>query len=223
MRDRTKPTYVEAYPRISSLRCTGADRPTSDKRSKKAKKPRPDFCQFFNESGLCFGDAVVRGQMETVLWLTYDISGPYVTRDDGTVRLSLATVPSGTHRNRKFFVCDGCERRVIILVFDGCWLCRTCHELIHRSQILLPDVQDYEAMNSLQAEIGRGRPHRMRTRTFERKMAELTELERRFAGRWICASEKHRYHVTPQWSLLREFDGEVFSNLSGSKCGVPER
>lgn len=102
--------------------------------------------------------------------------------------INLQTSPCHLGGNRHWFTCpvQGCGRRVAILYFGSVLACRTCLDLIYRSQIDPPAISALRRALDLREKLGwpgdifdrhyREKPKGMHWRTYRRLCAEYDRL-----------------------------------------------
>ena len=203
------PRFAEAYPRIDFLK---GQRAIAEGRTicvfERFHRGRVGQFSFGSyeadephEKGLMLG--------HTMIWPDYHLRG----RDfDAAFRIRSSLI--GVDHFREYVLCASCEKRKTVLVYVKDWKCRQCHGLSMRSQLIDPRLRMYEKITDLEKKVAKGRPKGMHQATYEAKLEELQELNRRVAqlprdtAREVAV--EHDRIVTSRWVNVTE-DWEVQS------------
>jgi ribosomal protein L37AE/L43A len=116
-------------------------------------------------------------------------------RDGVEFRITWSKLRFG---HRVWFECPSCKRRAGRLYTDGVsWLCRVCHNLDYKSQRNQPHQRWIARAQAIRRRLGQEYgwagapiplpPRRMRTKTYDRLVRELQDLE---ARAWAVINER---------------------------------
>ena len=191
------PDYIEAYPRLDIHQ------------ARKARNPLTSLCVYTDEKGRETGQLFVAAWELECAKIEFLIGGPFTPFGQGPYLIRTETMVGHGDPRRRFFRCPRCDARIATIVYRGNWACRKCHGLVHRSQLVQNEVLQFERFNSLRAEIGRGRPHRVRRATFEKLVVEFKDLQEKLGARCSWPSERHSRLVTANWTPAAEFGGSL--------------
>lgn len=208
------PIYEEAYPRLDIFQAKLSNRANSTDFNRRS-------CRFrIGETG-CAGELVILARTDSTVVIDYWLRGAEHRYWSDLISLSLVDAPNGVDPDRQLFLCEDCQKGRAVLVFcRGAWLCRSCHGLCHRSQLIGPQVRMQEELAEIDDLIPGGtRPKHMQGGKFhllKQRRADIflkLELE--------CeASEAHRQVIRAEWSEVAnvpymlhpgyEKEGDVF-------------
>lgn len=191
------PDYIEAYPRLDIHQ------------ARRARNPLASLCVYTDEKGRETGQLFIAEWEPEGARIEFWIGGPATPFGQGPYIVKTETMVGHGDPKRRFFRCPGCDGRIAIIVYRGQWACRKCHGLLHRRQLVQIGVLQSERLNSLRTEIGRGRPHRVRSATFEKLVVEFNDLKGKIGDRCFWPSERHSRLVSAKWVPVAEFEGSL--------------
>ena len=163
------------------------------------------ICEFFNERRWGGGQVAILDAGESSLGLVYWLHWPPNPGHSAErVRLPFEAAGNAVYKERIYWLCPECGCRRKKLYFKAVWLCAECHGLLYWTQLVPPDVAEYEGMEARQRElkafVGGGRRSRMRYFTYQALRKELAEIDN-----WLKNAEErracqdHRHFMTGEW------------------------
>lgn len=199
------PRYREAYPRLN---IAAAERAMHDGRT---------VC-VYNRGRRRVGHAECDTRGDEHFLIKYQIipDMPGLSHERGLALFQFVTSSNSAVGFKRYFLCPACSKQRQSLRFARSWACAECHGLLSRSQVIPASVSSIERLAALKKLVGRGRPLRMHSRTYERTRAELGALEKAVARMpFAVASEDHCRIVEEEWRSLEE-DADWQSDLSAN-------
>lgn len=191
--DPNAPRYVEAYPRFNSLN------------AEKAIRRGATICEFM-EDGRLVGRYEFRKYLDDVKrprWIlgNHEILGSrYIRSDSGDASFPTKVNLTNEEFTRFFVICPICVKPKAILAFTRWWACRTCHKLLHLSQVMDPVARRYEEYLDLVTEVRKGRQKGQHSITFLRLKERKKELARWLTGkRLVIRSGEQNQVIEARW------------------------
>jgi hypothetical protein len=176
-------------------------------------------CIFCNERGMGVGQLAVLDTTESIVDLAYWLHRPPNSTPhwEARILLPIEPAPNAVHKDRFYWRCPNCKRRRRKLFFKAKWMCADCHGLRFRSQLVSPDVAEYERkeerLGELKAWIGQGRRSRMRHETYQALRKERQNLEQSLAQMVERrASTAHQQFMTGRWERPEHAGGLWLTN-----------
>jgi ribosomal protein L37AE/L43A len=108
-----------------------------------------------------------------------------------------------TNRAFDLLVCPDCKAHRRQLIFGKRWQCTACAGYPYRTQAVGSKVAAWEKRVALERGLRRGRPKGMHNATYQAKLRELAELQRRLGGRRVSASAEHQLLLRATWEVVR--------------------
>ena len=193
-------TYVEAYPRLNIVDCARA-----------AVLDR-NFC-LWERDGEIVGGAAFNWRSRDALHLSYHYLPERGVPCAGSTTLDIAYVGSADDNRRALVRCPSCGlNRSGVLLKEGMWICRRCHDLAYRSALVGTAVRRSEKLARLEAELTMLERGFFPPRIVARKERE-SELARAKAGRNSRAVAHERFAYVLEARFTEVADGDVLGEV----------
>lgn len=185
-----QPRFSEAYPRVSISQVNArldTDRP---------------ILLWRNHDGHAIGTLRFEWETKQRLILKPRIQDlPYCEGSTTEVELEMVSKFTGYGNCQYYNVCERCGQHINIVVYcDGFWRCSRCFGFRNKSALLDRTVRITLELEELEAEIGDGRPFRMRQKTYDAKLEHLQELVSALGSQPRRVPDRRfRFNITGSW------------------------